>query len=385
MNRSFDQASEEQSTVCNQNLHRTPLHHEHKDRGGKMVPFAGYEMPVQFAGIKAEHNAVRTAAGLFDVSHMGEIWLEGPDALSYAHHLVTNDIDGLEDGQVAYTPMCLPAGGIVDDLLVYRFSADRVLLVVNAANHDKDLAHVQENASGDVKVTDRSYETGQIALQGPAAVEILSRITDGAYVDLPYFRFLESEVVGRPCLVSRTGYTGEDGYEIYCDNEHMVPVFQALMEAGEPLGLVPVGLGARDTLRLEAKLCLYGNDIDETTTPLEAGLSWTVKLEAGDFIGREALLKQKAEKVKRRIVGFEMVDRAIARHGYPVVPDGAPADAEPVSTIASGAPSPTLGKNIGLVYLPKKGFKVGAHFGVVVRGKVVRAKIIKTPFYKREQ
>lgn len=367
----------------NDTLRRTPLYEALKERGGKMVPFAGYEMPVQFAGIKAEHNAVRNQAGLFDVSHMCEIWLEGPDSLAYAHRLVTNDILGLDDGQVAYTPMCLPEGGIVDDLLVYRYGTDKILLVTNAANHDKDLKWVKDNAKGDVKVTDRSYETGQIALQGPASAKILAKITDGMYADLGFFRFEEGLVAGKPCIVSRTGYTAEDGYELYTGNENMVAVYDALMEAGEPEGLQNIGLGARDTLRLEGKLSLYGNDIDETTTPLEALLGWTVKLDAGDFIGRDALVKQKEDGLKHRLVGFEMVDKGIARHGYPVIPDGAAADSEPISKVASGAPSITLGKNIGLVYLPKKGFKVGATFGVVIRNKVARAKVIKTPFYKK--
>jgi len=367
-------------------LRRTPLYDELKDRGGRMVPFAGYEMPVQFAGIKAEHEAVRTRAGLFDVSHMGEIWIEGPAALDYAHWLVTNDVAGLEDGQVLYTPMCLPSGGIVDDLLVYRFGQEKILLVVNAANHDKDLAHVQQNAAGrDVTVRDASYETAQLALQGPAAVEVLKAVEGERLVDLPFFRFVEDRVAGQPCLISRTGYTAEDGYEIYCDNRHAVAVFHALMEAGEPLGLVPVGLGARDTLRLEGKLALYGNDIDETTSPLEAGLGWTVKLEAGDFNGRDALVAQKEQGLTRRLAGFEMVDKGIARHGYPVVPDGADAEAAPLCLVASGAPSPTLRKNIGLAYLPKKGYKAGATFGVVIRGKVLKAVVVKTPFYKRPQ
>lgn len=366
-------------------LRRTPLYDELKQRGGKMVPFAGYEMPVQFAGIMAEHESVRTKAGLFDVSHMGEVWLEGKGALDYAHWLVTNDVKGLEDGQVAYTPMCLASGGIVDDLLVYRYGPEKILLVVNAANHDKDLAHVRRHAPAGVEVVDRSYETAQLALQGPAAVAILAEVSGGRFAELPYFRFVEGEVAGRPCLVSRTGYTAEDGYEIYTANEHAVPILQALMRAGEPLGLAPIGLGARDTLRLEGKLCLYGNDIDETTSPLEAGLAWTVKLEAGDFLGRDALVKQKEAGVPRRLVGFEMVDRGIARHGYPVVRDGAAPDAAPLSAISSGSPSPTLGKNIGLVYLPVEGYKVGATFGVVVRGKVFQAKIVKTPFYKRRE
>jgi aminomethyltransferase len=370
----------------NEQLRRTPLYEEHVARGGRIVPFAGYELPVQFKGIKAEHEAVRTAAGMFDVSHMAEIWLDGPGALDYAHWLVTNNALALEDGQVLYTPMCLPSGGIVDDLLVYRYSASKVLLVVNASNHDKDLAHVQRNAAGrDVQVTDRSYETAQLALQGPKAVEILATRSGGRFRELGFFRFAEGEVAGRPCLVSRTGYTGEDGYEIYCDNGDAVHVFRALMEAGEPLGLQPIGLGARDTLRLEAKLCLYGNDIDETTTPLEAGLGWTVDLEAGDFNGRDALLRQKEAGLARRLLGFEMVGKGIARHGYEVVAAGAGPEAPALCQVASGAPSPTLGTNIGLCYLPRQGYKVGTAFGVVIRDKVIEARVVKTPFYKRAE
>jgi aminomethyltransferase len=370
----------------NEQLRRTPLYEEHVTRGGRIVPFAGYEMPVRFKGIKAEHEAVRTKAGLFDVSHMAELWLDGPGALDYARWLVTNDLHALEDGQVLYAPMCLPSGSIVDALLVYRYSISKVLLVLNASNHDKDLAHVSANAAGrDVRVTDKSYETAQLALQGPLAVRILAQVSGERFASLGFFRFAEGEVAGRPCLVSRTGYTGEDGYEIYCDNRHAVHVFRALMEAGEPLGLQPIGLGALDTLRLEAKLCLYGNDIDETTTPLEAGLGWTVSFDSGDFNGRDALVRQKEEGTARRLVGFEMVGKGIARHGYKVVAAGAGPDAAGLCLVASGAPSPTLGTNIGLAYLPRKGYKPGTAFCVVIRDKVIEAKVVKTPFYKRAQ
>ncbi len=362
---------------------RTPLYEELKALGGKFVPFAGYEMPVQFAGIKAEHAAVRNGVGLFDVSHMGEIWLEGPDALAYADYLTTNDIAAVVDGQAAYTPMCLETGGIVDDLLVYRFSPERILLVVNAANHDKDLAHVQAHRRGNVAVIDRSDDTGQLALQGPRAVEVMCTLEGGGpFAELTSFHFAEGRLAGAHCLVSRTGYTGEDGFEIYCNNDDLVSVFRAVVLAGEPFGLTPVGLGARDTLRLEAKLSLYGNDIDETTSPLEAGLGWTVKLDAGEFIGKGVLVGQKERGVTRRLVGFEMVDKGIGRHGYPVVPSGADADGEAIGTVCSGGPSPTLGKNIGLVYLPKKMTKRGTRFGVVIRGKVKLAEVVRTPFYK---
>ena len=369
----------------NQTLRRTPLYDELKRLGGKMVPFAGYDMPIQFAGIKAEHNAVRTAAGIFDVSHMCEFWLEGKDALEYAHWLVTNDVKGLRDGQICYTPMCVENGGIVDDLLVYRYGQEKILLVLNAACHDKDLEHITKNVFGDVTVTDRSYETGQVALQGPRAQEILTAVTGGSFADLGFFYFAEGSVAGEPCIVSRTGYTAEDGFEIYCANDSLPTVFNAIMKAGEPLGLQPIGLGARDTLRLEGKLSLYGNDIDLTTTPLEASLGWTVKLDAGDFLGRDALIKQKKEGLKRRLMGFEMIDKGIARHGYSIVLADSDIDAEPISTVASGSPSPTLGKNIGLAYLPAKGYKSGKEIGVVIRKKVLKAKVVKTPFYKRPQ
>lgn len=375
--------SHESNTETEQRSKRTPLYEDLKALGGKFVPFAGYEMPVQFSGIKAEHLAVRTGVGLFDVSHMGEIWLEGPDALAYADYLTTNDLTAVVDGQAAYSPMCLETGGIVDDLLVYRFSPVRVLLVVNAANHDKDLAHVQAHRRGDVAVIDRSDDTGQLALQGPRAVEVMRALGGGARLaKLRSFHFTEGELAGAPCLVSRTGYTGEDGFEIYCHTGDLVSVFRAVVRAGEPFGLTPVGLGARDTLRLEARLSLYGNDIDETTTPLEAGLGWTVKLDAGEFIGKGALVEQKARGVTRRLVGFEMVDKGIGRHGYPVVLPDADADGEPIGTICSGGPSPTLGKNIGLVYLPRKMAKKGTRFGVVIRGKVKFAEVVRTPFYK---
>jgi aminomethyltransferase len=362
---------------------RTPLYEVLKAKGGKFVDFAGFEMPIQFEGIKREHQAVREAAGLFDVSHMGEIWLEGSGALAYGDYLVTNDIFAIEDGQIAYSPMCLESGGIVDDLLVYRVASDKILLVVNAANHDKDLEHIKKHRPDNVEIVDRSFETGQLALQGPKAEEILSKIADASLVHLKGFRFSMGAIADVPCLVSRTGYTGEDGFEIYCPGDKLIQVFDAIAKAGERSGLKQIGLGARDTLRLEAKLCLYGNDIYETTSPLEAGLGWTVKLESRDFLGRDAIVAQKAAGLTRKLVGFEMVDRGIARHGYPVVEEGGDADGPSIAVICSGSPSPTLGKSIGLVYLPRRLAKKGTVFGVVIRGAVKRAKVVKTPFYVR--
>lgn len=369
----------------NEILLRTPLFDELKKIGGKMVPFAGWEMPIQFAGIKAEHFAVRNEAGLFDVSHMCEFWLEGPDALREADRLVTNNVLNAADGQIVYSPMCNSNGGIVDDLLVYKYHGEKILLVVNAACRHKDLAHIEDHLKGDVTLTDKTDQTGQLALQGPASEDILAEITQNAFRGMKYFHFAEGLVANVPCIISRTGYTAEDGYELYCEKDKLVPLFRAVMEAGKDNGLKPIGLGARDTLRLEGRLSLYGNDIDLNTSPLEGGLGWTVDLKKDDFIGKEALLNQKAAGLTRRLVGFEMIDRAIARHGYPVVPADASPETDPIGEVTSGSVAPTLGKNIGLAYLPVSGYKTGVEFGVVIRGKVKRAVIVKTPFYKRPQ
>jgi aminomethyltransferase len=370
--------------VMNENLKRTPLYEELTRRGGKFVPFAGYEMAVQFEGIKAEHQAVRNAVGLFDVSHMGEIWLEGKDALSYADYLVTNDLFTAENQKVMYSPMCMENGCIVDDLFAYIYSPEKVLLVANASNRHKDLAHIQQHVRGDVRVTDKSDETGQIALQGPNAVQLTAAVSDDRFKDLQRFHFVEGEAGGVHCLISRTGYTGEDGYEIYCKGQDMVKLFLALEAAGGPFGLKPIGLGARDTLRLESRLSLYGNDIDDTTTPLEAGLAWTVKLDTGrDFLGKAALLQQEKQGLTRRLAGFEMTDKAIARHGYPVIRGNDPNE-PPVGFVGSGSPSITLNKNIGLAYLPIDMTKKGTKFHVVIRGAAKEAVVVKTPFYRRE-
>ncbi len=368
----------------NENLKRTPLYEVLTRRGGKFVPFAGYEMAVQFEGIKAEHQAVRNAVGLFDVSHMGEIWIEGKDALDYADSLVTNDLFAAEAGRVVYSPMCMENGCIVDDLFAYIYDRQKVLLVVNASNRHKDLAHILENVRGEVRVTDKSDETGQIAVQGPNAVALVAAVSDGRYRDLPQFRFVEGEIASVPCLISRTGYTGEDGYEIYCSGSDLEKLFLGIEAQGAPFGLKPIGLGARDTLRLEARLSLYGNDIDDTTTPLEAGLAWTVKLDTDrDFIGKAALLAQVEKGLSRKIAGFEMTDKAIARHGYPVVRGNDPSE-PPVGFVGSGSPSITLNKNIGLAYLPIDMTKRGTKFYVVIRGAAKEAVVVKTPFYRRE-
>ena len=359
-------------------LQRTPFYEKHKQHGGKLVPFAGYEMPLQFKGIVKEHRAVREAVGLFDVSHMGEIEVCGPNALDLVQLLITNDAVQLVDRQALYSAMCLSDGGIVDDVLVYRFDAERFMFVVNAANVEKDFAWMSDFRMTDVDVIDHSAETGQLALQGRHALEILTAVTNIDLDELAYYHFAEGLVAGAPAVVSRTGYTGEDGFEIYMAPEHGPQMWDALVEHGEPLGLEPIGLGARDTLRLEMKFALYGNDITESTTPLEAGLGWVVKLDSGAFRGRDALIEQKEEGLTRRLIAFELKDKGMPRHGYRALIDG-----EPAGEVTSGVISPTLGKPIGMAYLPKGWWKPGREFQVEIRNKLVDAVVVKPPFYKR--
>lgn len=359
-------------------LRQSPLHSEHLRLGGRMIPFGAWELPVQFSGLIEEHQAVRHAAGLFDVSHMGEISCRGPEALAALNGIVTNDLSKVQDGQAQYNALLLPHGGIIDDLVAYRLQADDWLLVVNAANKDKDLAWVREQIGDRCTVEDRSDQTAQLALQGPLAQAILAELTS---LDLPgigYYRFARGEVAGHSALVSRTGYTGEDGFEIYLSPDAAVPVWQALLDAGMPRGLVPVGLGARDSLRLEMKFALYGNDIDETTNPLEAGLGWIVKLKKGDFVGRESLLAQQQQGLQRHLVGLEITGRGIARHGYPVLADG-----QQVGVVTSGTHSPSLGKPIAMAYVKSGLHTAGTPLQVEIRGRAIEAVVVPTPFYKR--
>ncbi len=343
------------------------------------MPFAGWRMPVQYKGIKAEHEAVRTRAGLFDVSHMGELVVEGPEAALAVNTLVTNDVSKLEVGQALYTVCCNEAGGILDDLIVYRLEDDKVLVVCNASNREKIVQHFATKLPDGVSFRDVSDRWALLALQGPSAAAIIRDVGAPTTVtDLAPFRVSRAELAGVEAWVARTGYTGEDGFELFCANEDAVALWRALLSAGKPHGLEPVGLGARDTLRLEARLALYGNDIDESTNPFEAGLGWVVKLDGQDFLGRAALRAIKEAGVDRRLVGFEMTGRGIARHGYPIVVDG-----KPVGTVTSGSPGPTVGKNIGLGYVPKALSRVGTTLGIEIRGKVVDALIVRTPFYKR--
>lgn len=361
---------------------RTPLFDEHVALGGRMVPFAGWEMPVQYEGVIAEHNAVRNAAGLFDVCHMGELMLEGEHALAVVDYLVTNDIKGLADGQARYTACCNAQGSILDDLIIYRHSANKIIVVCNASNRDKISAHFAKAAKDHCEFHDISDETALIALQGPRAKDVIwDAKCSTSTLALGSFHFGDDEVGGVKCRVARTGYTGEDGFELFCAWDDAPKLWRALIEAGKKHGLAPVGLGARDTLRLEARLSLYGNDIDETTNPLEAGLGWVTKLDKGEFMGRDALAKIKQDGVTRRLVGFEMTGRGIGRHGYPITD----LSGKKVGIVTSGSPGPTVGKNIGLGYVPTAMSEVGTKIGISIRDKMIEAVVVKTPFYKRKK
>jgi aminomethyltransferase len=359
-------------------LLRTPLYEEHRRLGARMVPFAGYEMPIQYAGIVAEHRAVREAAGLFDLSHMGEFHFDGPSAQTAVDRLVSSDIAGLVTGQARYGLLCNEKGTIVDDVIVYRTGAEHLLMVVNAANVAKDEAHVRRHLPKDVAFADRSAETALIAIQGPRAADILVKVAGGSVAALPPFGVKSGRAAGAEATMARTGYTGEDGFEVFVENLDAVQVWQALLTAGRGDALVPVGLGARDTLRLEARFSLYGNDIDETTGPIEAGLGWTCKLDK-EFVGRDAIVKQKADGPKRKIVGL-VVDGGVARHAYDVTSDG-----KKVGTVTSGTFGPTVAQNIALAYVPTDLSKVGTALAVRVRDKDVPATVVKTPFYRRQQ
>ncbi|MEK6608131.1 MAG: glycine cleavage system aminomethyltransferase GcvT [Myxococcota bacterium] len=363
-------------------MKRTVLHDRHRAAGARLVEFSGFEMPVQYSGILDEHRAVRSAAGIFDVSHMGEALLVGPRALEVARRLFTNDPARLEPGRALYTVMCRADGGIVDDCIVYRYvdGSPTFLVVLNASNVAKDLAHLRDVAGGACDVIDQSDETALIAVQGPRAMAVVETVSDRALASLRSFAFAEAKLAGARTFVSRTGYTGEDGVEIFCAATDAPRLWDALLDAGRAHGIKPCGLGARDTLRLEAKLCLYGNDIDETTTPLEAGLAWVVKSDA-EYVGRAAIDRQRAEGPKRRLVCLEMVERGIARHGMPILPAGAAGEA--IGVVTSGAPSPTLGKNIALGYVPTDLAAAGSRVAVDVRGKRVAAEVVKSPFYRR--
>ena len=346
-----------------------------------MVDFAGWELPVRYKGVMEEHLAVRTRAGLFDVSHMGEATVTGPEALDFLQWVTCNDVARISTCRAQYNALTLPNGGFVDDLLVYRLDEEEYLLVLNASNTVKDLSWLKEQVRGrDVRIADVSSEWALMALQGPRSVEILQGLAVAELAGLRYFSLIRTEIAGAPCIISRTGYTGEDGFEIFLPPSRAEETWHALLEAGGACGLIPAGLGARDTLRLEAKLALYGNDIDESTTVLEADLGWIVKLDKGEFVGREALAREKQEGATRKLVGFEMRGRGIARPGYPAVKDG-----EMVGKVTSGSHAPYLKKNIGLVYLPRGMWTPGTHFEIEIRGRREAAVVVSTPFYKRSR
>ncbi|MGI9861670.1 glycine cleavage system aminomethyltransferase GcvT [Moorella naiadis] len=362
-------------------LKQTPLYAEHVAAGAKMVEFGGWLMPVQYSGIIEEHQRVRTAAGLFDVSHMGEITIKGPDALKLVQKLVTNDASRATGDRVVYSPMCYLDGGVVDDLLIYPRGEGEYLLVVNAGNIDKDFAWIQEHTAGfQVEVKNISPATAQLALQGPRALAILQPLTKVDLAPLGYYRWTEGEVLGVHCLISRTGYTGEDGFELYFEAAAAPAMWRQLLAAGQEAGLVPAGLGARDTLRLEAALPLYGHELSPTISPLEAGLGRFVRLDKGEFNGREALAAQQEAGVKRQLMGLTMLDRGIPRPGYPVLAGG-----REIGQVTSGSPAPTLGQNIALALVEAGTATVGGELEVGIRGRANRALVVKLPFYRRPQ
>ncbi|MCC6313375.1 MAG: glycine cleavage system aminomethyltransferase GcvT [Thermomicrobiales bacterium] len=366
-------------------LRQTPLVERHRRLGARLVPFAGWLMPVQYASILEEHRAVRAAAGLFDLTHMGEVEVTGSGALSFLQEVASNDISRLEPGAAIYALLTNPQGGVIDDIIVYRYpDRDAYLIVVNAANRDKDVDWLQTRRAlqpeRDVTVEDISDRTGMVAIQGPQAVAIAARLTDADLSAIAPFHWARAIVAGVPALVARTGYTGEDGFEFFTPIERIADVWDALLGEGQSEGLVPVGLGARDTLRLEARMPLYGNELSDTIGPLEAGLGWAVALDKGDFIGRAAIAAMKEQGAPRRLVGFKLVGRSGSpRHGYPVMAEG-----RPVGEVTSGAFSPTLGENIGLALIERGAAGVGKPLDIIVRGKAAPAVQVKLPFYRRE-
>ncbi|AKS38889.1 glycine cleavage system protein T [Anoxybacillus gonensis] len=361
-------------------LKRTPLFPLYAEYGAKTIDFGGWELPVQFSSIKEEHEAVRTRAGLFDVSHMGEFEVKGKDSLAFLQKVMTNDVAKLTNGRAQYTLMCGEDGGTVDDLLVYKKGDDHYLLVVNAANIEKDFAWLEAHVFGDVELVNISNDMAQLALQGPLAEKVLQRLTTVDLSTIKFFAFADHiDVAGVQALVSRTGYTGEDGFELYCRSEDAQALWRAILETGKEDGVLPCGLGARDTLRFEACLPLYGQELAKDITPIEAGLSFAVKTNKDvDFFGKEVLKKQKEEGTSRKLVGIEMIDKGIPRHGYAVYVNG-----EQVGIVTTGTQSPTLKKNIGLALISTAYSALDTEVEVDIRGKRLKAKVVATPFYKR--
>lgn len=358
-------------------MKKTALFNKHLALGAKMVPFAGFEMPVQYSGVTEEHFAVREKVGIFDVSHMGQFFVEGPKAKDLLQFVTSNNIDLLEDGKAQYS--CLPngKGGIVDDLIVYKINEEKYFLVVNASNIEKDWQHIlYYNEKFGAKLTNVSDEYSLIAIQGPKALETLQKLTEINLADIPYYHFTIGVLDGVPeVIISNTGYTGSGGFEVYFKNQYAEQIWDALTQAGEEFGLIPCGLAARDTLRLEKGFCLYGNDIDDTTSPLEAGLGWITKLDT-HFVDKDFLVKQKEEGIERKLVGFEMLERAIPRHGYPVLD----AEGNVIGKVTSGTMSPMRKIGIGLAYVDKPHFKMGTEIFIQIRNKSIPAKVVKLPF-----
>lgn len=353
---------------------KTGFYEQHLKHHGKIVEFAGFYMPIQYTSILEEHKKVRTSVGVFDVSHMGEIEVSGPNALNFINYLTINDAAKIDVNQAQYSAMCDENGGLIDDLIVYHLN-DRYLLVVNAANTAKDYNWILKHKSGDVEVNNISENISQLAIQGKNAEATLQRLTETDLSNIKFYWFVEDKLAGVDMIISRTGYTGEPGFELYFDRQYSEVVWEKIMSAGEGYDISPIGLGARDSLRLEKKYCLYGNDIDKTTNPLEAGLGWITKLDKGDFIGREALAKIKAEGIKRKLMGFEVEGRMIPRHGYEIKKDG-----ESVGLVTSGAYSPVLEGNIGLGYIAMPYANIDEEIEIESRGRSIPAKIVKTPF-----
>ncbi len=361
-------------------LKQTGLYKAHIEAGGKMVPFAGFELPIQYDSIKSEHIAVRTAAGMFDVSHMGEIFLSGPDAIANVQKLVTQNMDKIKPNRAVYSGMLYENGTFVDDILVYRMAENEFMLVVNAANLNKDYEWIKKNLFGNCKCENRSDQITQIAVQGPESKQIVQKLTSLNLDDLKYYRFRNDHIANIEAIISRTGYTGELGYELYFDKTHSMAMWNALMETGRDCGLKPAGLGCRDTLRLEAGMPLYGNDIDDQHTPLEAGLAWTVKFKKSDFNGKQALVAQQEKGLERHLIGFELLTKGMPRPGYEIL-DG---DTK-IGVLTSGTISISVGKPIGMAYV-KSGYETeGTEFDVVIRDRRLRAKVVSMPFYKKPE
>ncbi|MDV3752169.1 glycine cleavage system aminomethyltransferase GcvT [Elizabethkingia anophelis] len=357
-------------------MKRTALFDKHVSLGAKIVPFAGFEMPVQYSGVTEEHFAVREKAGMFDVSHMGQFFIEGPGSKELLQKVTTNNVDALEDGKAQYS--CLPNenGGIVDDLIVYKIADEKYFVVVNASNIDKDWNHISKYNTFGAKMTNASDDMSLIAIQGPKATEILQKLTDTPLADIPYYNFTIGAVADvQDVIISNTGYTGSGGFEIYFKNENAVKLWDALTEAGEEFGMIPCGLASRDTLRLEKGFCLYGNDIDDTTSPIEAGLGWITKFDK-DFVSKDVFAKQKEEGISRKLVGFEMQEKAIPRHDYEVVD----AEGNIIGKVTSGTMSPMKKIGVGLAYVAKPHFKLGSDIFIRIRNKDIPAKVVKLPF-----